>query len=241
MRLKVSRSFRPGMPSTLVLFLLAAVFTNMGVWQTKRAAEKEQTEQLHQTAGKVTLQQALASELRFSNISVSGHFDPERHVLLDNQIWKGRGGVHVFTPFHTLDGTTILVNRGWLPLAADRQSMPEIPTPDHETVLRGIFNTFPVPGRLLGSADDMRSAQWPKLVTYLNHENIAESLNSQLENWVIQLFKSEKAGFEDRDWKPVFLSSRRHKAYAFQWFALATTSFLLWLFMGFRQEVDEKQ
>ena len=218
-----------------MLFILASLFASLGMWQTKRAAEKEQTEIQHRTASTVSFKTALARDERFARIDVSGHYDPFRHILLDNQIWKGRAGVHVFTPFYTTDGTAILVNRGWLPLAADRQTLPDIPTPQHETVLRGMLNTLPVPGRILGQADKMNQNQWPQLVTYLNLENITESLDVSLENRIIQLSDSEQAGFEGRDWKPVFLTSRKHKAYAFQWFALATISIVLWIITSFRK------
>jgi len=235
MTLKVFRSFRPSISGTVALFILASLFTSLGMWQTKRAAEKEQTEIQHQTASTVSFKTALARDERFARIDVSGHYDPVRHILLDNQIWKGRAGIHVFTPFYTHDGTAILVNRGWLPLTADRQTLPDIPTPQHETVLRGILNTLPVPGRILGQADKMNQNQWPQLVTYLNLENITESLDVSLENRIIQLSQSEQAGFEGRDWKPVFLTSRKHRGYAFQWFALATISIVLWISTGFRK------
>jgi cytochrome oxidase assembly protein ShyY1 len=235
MTAKVSRLFRPSISGTLALFMLTGLFASLGMWQAQRAAEKEQTELRHRMATRVSFETALAKDERFARIDVSGHYDPVRHILLDNQIWKGRAGVHVFTPFYTLDGTAILVNRGWLALTADRQTMPAVPTPQHETVLRGMLNTLPVPGRMLGQADRMNQSQWPQLVTYLNLENITESLDVPLENRIIQLSASEQAGFEGRDWKPVFLTSRKHKAYAFQWFALATVSIVLWVFTGFRK------
>ena len=222
------------------MLALTGLFVSMGLWQTNRAAEKSEIEQQHSSASIVSFQRALTGGHRFARIDVSGHYDPERHILLDNQIWNGRGGVHVFTPFHTLDGTTILVNRGWLPLAPDRRSLPSIPTPQHETVLKGILNTFPVPGRILGAADKLYANQWPQLVTYLNYKDIAQSLNLPVEKWVVQLSKSEQAGFEDRDWKPVYLSSSRHQAYAFQWFALALVSLVLWVLMGYRKPGEEQ-
>ena len=238
MTLKVSKSFKPSIASTTSIFLLIALFANLGLWQTKRAAEKSATEQLHQAATPHVFEQALKEKKRFARIDVTGHYDPIRHILLDNQIWNGRAGVHVYTPFNSLGGTTILVNRGWLPLAADRQSMPEINTPQHQTVLSGMLNIVPVPGRILGRADQLDKDQWPQLVTYLNLEDIAGSLDAPLENWVIQLSDADQTGFEGRDWKPVFMSSRRHKAYAFQWFALATVSFVLWLLISFRKSSE---
>jgi cytochrome oxidase assembly protein ShyY1 len=235
MLLKVFKSFRPSRPATLSLFLLALVFTVMGTWQQKRAMEKTALEQQHQVAQPMPLATALVQESRFSPVDVNGRYDERRHILLDNQIWQGRVGVYVFTPFYTSDGMTILVNRGWLPLTLDRKTLPDIPTPQQEFTLRGRLNTLPVPGRLLGSPDKLKSGQWPQLVTYLNLSDISASLGTPLENWVIQLSKSETGGFEGREWKPVFLSSSRHRGYAFQWFALVAACFAMWIFLGFRK------
>ena len=159
MTFKVPRSFRPALPATVALLFLATLFASLGTWQTTRAAEKLDLEQQHQAATIVSLEVALANDQRFARIDVNGHYDPLRHILLDNQIWQGRVGVHVFTPFHTLEGTAILVNRGWLPLSADRQNMPVIPTPQHENVLKGMLNILPVPGRIMGQPDKLKHDQ----------------------------------------------------------------------------------
>ena len=232
---KVSGVFRPSIIATVILFLLAVLFTNLGMWQTKRGAEKSATEHQFATAKPLLLETAIGQESRFAHIDVGGHYDSKRHILLDNQVWQGRAGVHVFTPFSTNEGTVILVNRGWLPLPAGRQSMPEIPTPQQQTILRGILNTFPVPGRVLGPPDKLVGNKWPQLVTYMNPANISVALNTPLAKWIVQLADTEPAGFDGRDWKPVFLSSNKHRAYAFQWFALAGISIVLWVLNGIRR------
>jgi surfeit locus 1 family protein len=232
---RLFKTFRPSKAATLVLFLLACLFMMLGSWQQKRALEKAELEQQHRTALPLSLEKAIAQGSRFSQIDVSGHYDANRHILLDNQIWQGRAGVYVFTPFYTTEGIAILVNRGWLPLAPDRQTMPEIPTPQHQIVLKGMLNTLPVPGRILGSADQLKQEQWPQLVTYLNLTDISGLLDTPLENWVIQLSISETNGFDGREWKPVFMSSERHKGYAFQWFALVAACVVMWVYLGFRR------
>ena len=234
MAFELFKSFRPGRLATVVLFLLAFLFATLGTWQTNRAADKEAIEQEHRAATALPLELALARDARFARIEVNGEYDSNRHILLDNQVWQGRAGVFVFTPFYTVGGITILVNRGWLPLAPGRKSMPQIPTPQHETVLKGMLNTSPVAGRILGSRDELRKDGWPQLVTYLNLADISDSLGVSLEDRIIQLSQSEQDGFEGRDWKPVFLSSSRHRGYAFQWFALTAASFAMWLVTGFR-------
>jgi surfeit locus 1 family protein len=235
MVLKVFKSFRPSVSITLVFIVLVCIFTILGTWQLKRASEKNALEQQHQVATALALETAIEQNSRFARVNVRGHYDPVRHILLDNQIWQGRAGVYVFTPFYSLSGSVILVNRGWLPLGAERKMMPEIPTPEQEIILKGMLNNIPVPGRILGTADNLKQDQWPQLVTYLNLSDISESLNTPLENWVVQLSKQELGGFDGREWKPVFLSSDRHNGYAFQWFALVAASIIMWLYLGIRK------
>jgi len=234
-------AFRPSFAGTVVLFLLAAFFVNLGMWQSRRGGEKLELENQFQTAEFLPLATALALDNRFARIEVTGHYENKRHILLDNQVWHGRAGVHVFSAFTTLEGDTILVNRGWLPLNAERNSLPEIPTPEELSTVEGILNIAPQPGRILGPADKLSADQWPQLVTYLNIADISKALDTPMPERVLQLSASAPAGFEGRDWKPVFLSSDRHKAYAFQWYALALTSIVLWAFGGYRKTTDKNQ
>jgi surfeit locus 1 family protein len=238
---KVSGIFSPSLIATVVLFLLAALFANLGLWQARRGDGKVATEQQFATAKPLLLLDAIQRKARFAQIDVSGHYDDKRHFLLDNQVWHGQAGVHVFTPFYSREGTVIMVNRGWLPLAADRKTMPAIPTPQNQTVLRGMLNIFPVPGRKLGPADQLSTTKWPQLVTYLNVADMSVALDTQLAEWIIQLSDTEQAGFEGRDWQPVFLTSNKHKAYSFQWYALAGISIVLWISNGIRRSREKIQ
>lgn len=238
---KVFKSFRPPMAATLALFLLACLFATLGTWQQRRAAEKRAIELQHRTAPSLSLESAIDRKSRFSTVDALGRYEGTRHILLDNQIWHGQVGVYVFTPFHTVLGTTILVNRGWLPLSPDRKSLPKIPTPAGEVVLRGILNTPPVPGRLLGPADRLDQHDWPQLVTYLNLADISAILGAPLEDWVVQLSDSEPGGFEGRDWQPVYLTSSRHQGYAVQWFSLLAACFVMWVFIGLRKQTGTKK
>lgn len=241
MRPKVFKSFRPPRAATLALLLLACLFASLGTWQQKRAAEKRAIERQHQTAQSMTLESAINHKSRFSSVDALGHYDPDHHVLLDNQVWQGQAGVHVFTPFYTTGGMVVLVNRGWLPLPPDRQSLPRIPTPAGEMVLRGTLNIPPAPGRLLGPADSLEANTWPQLVTYLNLPDISAILGTPLEDWVVQLSASEPGGFEGRDWQPVYLTSSRHQGYAVQWFSLLAACFVMWIFLGLRNQTGSKQ
>jgi surfeit locus 1 family protein len=214
--------------------LLAVVFASLGQWQRHRAVEKAVLEKKFLNAGDVPLEQALRMDLRFAHVSAKGHYDQKRHILLDNQVYHGQVGVHVYTPFYLADGKAILINRGWLPLAANRKKLPPVPTPAGPLVVRGRLNTAPVPGRRLGPADKLERNHWPQLVTYLDIADISRAIGTPLDPHVVQLASSEPSGFSGRDWKPAYLTAARHRAYAFQWFSLAAACIVMWLFTGLR-------
>jgi surfeit locus 1 family protein len=220
---------------SLGLALLAALFASLGIWQTHRAAEKTTLEAQHRDAPRLPLAAAIERDERFARVTASGRYDTARHILLDNQLWQGRGGVHVFTPFATTGGQVILVNRGWLPLPPDRSAMPDVPTTVRATSISGILNVFPVPGRMVGEADELAPDRWPQLVTYMNHGDIERALGVALEDRIVQLSPADPHGFEGREWKAAFMSSERHRGYAFQWFALTAACVVLWLVTGFRR------
>lgn len=227
--------FRPSPALTLVLLALALVFLRLGLWQLDRKAEREALFESFRNAPEMSIGQALESEVEFARVAANGQYDPTRHVLLDNRIWNGRTGVHVLTPFTLRDGHTLLVNRGWLPLAADRRSLPEVATEAGARLLQGRL-VRPAPGGpRLGEDDVLATDRWPQLVTYLDLASVAAALGEPLLPWMLQLDAGEASGFEDRQWQPAVTQPRQHSAYAVQWLALAATAAVIWVVLGLRR------
>jgi len=170
----------------------------------------------------------------FTQISLKGRFDLDRHLLADNQVLNGRSGVHVYSLFLTEHGEALLVNRGWKALPANR-SLPVIETVAGLFLISGRLGSLPVPGRQLGPPDIVDPEHWPQLLTYPDLATMESALGMDLYPWVLYLDEASPGGFEGRDWKPVFMTPDKHRAYAFQWFALAFASFLAWVFLGVRR------
>ena len=227
--------FRPSLALTLVLAVLALVFLRLGSWQLERKAEKEALFEAFAAAPELSLEMALAQEREFARVEAHGRFDPRRHLLLDNRIWNGRAGVHVLTPFTLDDGRTVLVNRGWLPLAADRRSLPEVPTDGSGRTLRGRLVRPPAHGPRLGDADVLVADRWPQLVTYFDLDAAAAAVGKPLLPWLVQLDAAEAGGFEDRQWRPAVMEPAVHGGYAVQWLALLATTLVIWIVLGLRR------
>jgi cytochrome oxidase assembly protein ShyY1 len=183
----------------------------------------------------LSIEDALARSTLFARVEVPGHYDPVRHILLDNKVLGGRAGVHVLTPFVIHDGREILVNRGWLPLPPDRRSLPVVVTDGGPQTIRGVLVKPSAGGPRVGDADILVRDHWPQLVTYLDLDAVGAALEVSLEPWLLQLDPDDASGFEGRQWKAAVMGPEVHGAYAVQWFALSLTSFIIWIALGVRR------
>jgi cytochrome oxidase assembly protein ShyY1 len=227
-------SFRPSWQATLVLALLAGAFAGLGNWQWQRAAAKLTLMRAFDEAPEI-LELTAADARRFARISLRGQFDPTRHFLIDNRIHESRPGVHVLTPFTTQEGAVLLVNRGWLPMAADRRSLPTVPAVEGPASIHGILDELTVPGRRLGEPDRLSPLRWPQLMTYPNLGDMATALEADLYPLVLLLDAASPGGFEGRDWQPVYVTPQRHRGYAFQWYSMTAAVAVAWIILGLRR------
>ena len=226
--------FKPTLALTLLLFVLAALFASLGYWQLQRKAEKAALFDQFENAPALDIARAVAEGHRFARVDGFGRFDTERHLLVDNRTLNGRVGVHVLTPFILGDGRVILVNRGWLPLAPDRSSLPEVPTDGSSRTIRGRLNGLETDGPRLGDPDRLDPQRWPQLVTYLDRKPLEDALGAPLPPWIVQLDADQPGGFGDRSWKAAVMPPETHGAYAVQWFALSIAALIIWGAMSYR-------
>lgn len=227
--------FRPSPGLSLTLLVVGLVFARLGWWQLEREEQKQRLFDQFADAPMMTIEQALQKPDGFSRVEAWGHFDPQRHILLDNKIFKGRAGVHVYTPFYLENGDTLLVNRGWLPLQADRRQLPEIPTTTEKRMISGLLKQPSPGGPRLGDADQLSVDRWPQLVTYFDLDAISKSLEVPLKPWQLQLDPDDPTGFEDRQWQAAVMTPAVHRAYAWQWFSLAVACIIIWVSLGFNR------
>lgn len=220
---------------SILMLPLAAGFSALGCWQLQRADEKAALIEDFESGERQNLDDSLDGEERFVRVRATGRFDADKHILLDNRIYQGRAGAHVFTPFTTFNGTTILVNRGWKPIPPDRSTLPVIETPAVPVDISGVLAPPPEHRQRLGEPDILKTDEWPQLVTYLDIEQAATAMNLRLPNRVIWLDAGDSAGFEDREWSPSTMKPEQHKAYAVQWFGLAVAALVIWVILLMRQ------
>lgn len=217
-----------------VLFVaMLALLLTLSIWQWQRGAEKDalltrQVDRSDLPVIELTNFAELPADIADRPMRLRGHFLPEYRVALDNQMRQGRAGYEIHMAF-MLAGTNeaVLVNLGWLPTDRDGGQLPpesfaEADRISGTAVLPSAFITVGQPELTRGlwragriKPDDW-SAQW----------------GIQLQPWVLRL-APEVPGFYLRDWAPTgqqLMSPDRHRAYAFQWFALALAWVACWWF-----------
>lgn len=221
---------------TLVYLLLLPVLLALGFWQLDRADQKraflaQQKQGLN--AEIVHLSPATADNLqnlKYKRAEVAGRYDGAHQFLLDNQISGGKAGYFVLTPF-ILEGSTkaVLVNRGWLPLNQDRAKLPDIRINGMQTrIIKGRINSFPSVGIKLPGAE-IPTVGWPSIVQVADAQILAKTLGYPLFQFQIELEKTLPEGYK-RDWRDAaIMPPEQHVAYAMQWFALAFTLTMLFI------------
>lgn len=227
--------FRTSIKLTVLLGVLTFIFGNLGLWQLERKAVKQELFDQFENATALPVMEAMEIEEKYALVDAYGHYDSERHILLDNKIEEGRPGVYVFTPFILQNGTSLLVNRGWLPMPADRRSLPDVPTNDSMITIKGRLNSLPSSGPRVGDADALVTDHWPQLVTYLDLIPVSRALDLPLSSWLVQLDATDPSGFGKRKWTAATMGPGIHGAYAFQWFALAAATICIWIVLGIRR------
>ena len=226
-------------PTLIYIGLLPALLA-LGTWQLDRSQQKRTLLELQQQAPaseRLPLSSVIennAETLRYRQVEVSGHYDVAHQFLLDNQISEGKAGYFVLTPFIlTGKSQAVLVNRGWIPLTQNRSILPDLQLSQADTMISGRINNFPSVGIKLAGTE-IPTAGWPAVVQVVDSEVLAKKLGYSLFQFQLELAKELPDGFK-RDWHTsTIMPPEQHTAYAFQWFALALTLTILFIWYSFK-------
>ncbi len=225
----------------IAALLAIALFANLGLWQSRRAVEKQA---MLDAAAQVMSRReakplAMAGDAQrgrdYDWAAGRGHFDARDALLLDNQQRNGRAGVRAYRIFVPSQGAPLLVDLGWLPLPGDRR-LPKVSRPDGERELRGLLVPPPSTGLALGPALGRQGDAW--LMTRVDLAAIAREtgLSVPLAPRVLRLDPAIELGYErDLELLPNTLPPDKHRGYAVQWFALALAVLATALILTFRK------
>lgn len=226
----------------LLALILAGLFASLGTWQWGRADHKramlaEVRQAVDRRDDAAPLSAAGDERLRgdYGWAAGEGRFIEAPAVLLDNQGRQGRPGVRVYRAYApAAGGAPLLVELGWLPVAADRR-MPAIALPGGSVGLRGLLAPPPAAGFV--SAEPARQPGGELLVAALDTHRLADALGvPSLAPRVLKLDPQLPLGYpRDLDILPNTLPPERHVGYAVQWFGLALAVLATAAVLGLRR------
>jgi surfeit locus 1 family protein len=154
----------------------------------------------------------------------------------------GRPGYRVLTPLARADGLGwVLVDRGWVPLGATRESLPDVAVPDGERAVSGVLDTLPEPGLRVGPAAAPGAASWPRVLLFPTEPDVEGALGRDVESRIVLLDAGVPDGYE-RQWRPSLgFGPERHLGYAIQWFAFATVAVVLFIALNLRRRPPDEE
>jgi len=243
-----SRVFAPRAVGVALAALGLAVFVSLGYWQLGRAREKQALFDAFMAGSQDTVDATglgFDELARYQHVRLRGSYDATRQILLDNMpSVAGRPGYRVLTPLARADGHGwILVDRGWVPLGATREDLPDVSVGVREREVSGILDVLPIPGLRVGPAASPGAGGWPRVLLFPTEADVESALGVDVESRIVLLDAGAPDGFE-RKWRPSLgFGPERHLGYAIQWFAFALVTVVLFVALnlrrvGARQESD---
>ena len=232
---------------TLLLAAACAGLASLGVWQQHRAHEKQTRYQAfadRQAAPPLAFEtivpSAPLSDSLWRRVTLRGHY-LDMYVVLDNRVSQGRPGYEVLTPFLAETGSAVLVDRGWVPLPDDRNTIPDVLAPADPTTLSGYIGPEPTVGIELEASAGQAEIMSPQVfrVQRVKVDGVESLLDRPLWPGIVYL-DAAALGALTVDWQLPGDGSARNRSYAVQWFAMAVVlaGIGLWNLYGKRRRHD---
>jgi cytochrome oxidase assembly protein ShyY1 len=228
---------------TLLALLAVPLCLAAGQWQWHRYEQRHaanQTQQRNLAAPPVEARlltgpdRDVAAADRWRTVTATGRYDPANELLVRNRSQDGAPGFYVVTPLITADGSAILVNRGWVGLAATAAARPDVPAPPAgETTVTGRIR--PSETR---RGTGIRQTSAPAGQVYLiDTEEIGERLPYRLDRAVLELVSQRP---QPRDAPapvpaPDKATEWMNFAYALQWHLFAGLVPVGWLILAVQE------
>lgn len=239
----LKREFRITAAGLSLYVLCLGLLCSLGFWQLGRAEQKRQFLQQQQLASEAAAVDLNRSPVvnrdaaRYQKVAVTGGYDAAHQFLIDNQTLEGKPGYFVVTPFLIDNAHAVLVNRGWVPLGADRATLPDVAINAEVERVEGRINHFPPVGIRLKGAE-IPTEGWPAVVQVVDADVLSAKLGYELYDFQIELDAKAIEGYR-RQWKAAsIIPPEKHLAYAVQWFGLALTLTGLFIWISSRKRSE---
>ena len=228
-----SEKFKPGKSITIFFIFFASVFFALGLWQIERGQAKANIILEFENNLKKDASVFSEDSKKWDKVFINGTWDNSRQMLVDNVINRGIAGYKVLTPFKISNSDTfILVDRGWIPREASRQTLPNI---DINNIKEKVFGTLENPELGFVLSDILVSGDWPKVSQTKNLNVIRKEYNDTLAQFILVADPILKNSLEYLKIIPTNMMPSKHYGYSAQWFTMFLVLCFMYIWLGYKK------
>ncbi|GHG01326.1 SURF1 family cytochrome oxidase biogenesis protein [Streptomyces zaomyceticus] len=234
---------------TLIALALIPTMIELGFWQFHRHERRVTQNSL--IADNIAAKPLPVEELTSPGHTVprsdywrpataTGTFDTAHEVVVRRRTSSDdRIGVHILTPMVLRDGRIVLVNRGWVPAAADQHSFPPVPpAPKGEVTITGRLKADETTGA--SGIKDLKGLP-DRQVMLINSRQQAGLIGGEVLGGYLEQTEPAPAGdTPELIPEPDHDSIGAHMAYAVQWWLFAAGVPVGWVILVRREKLDRK-
>ena len=228
-----SEKFKPGKSITIFFIFFASVFFALGLWQIERGQAKANIILEFENNLKKNASVFSEDSKKWDKVFINGTWDNSRQMLVDNVINRGVAGYKVLTPFKISNSDTlILVDRGWIPREASRQTLPNIYI---NNIKEKVFGTLENPELGFVLSDILVSGDWPKVSQTKNLNVISKEYNDPLAEFILVADPILKNSLEYLKIIPTNMMPSKHYGYSAQWFTMFLVLCFMYIWLGYKK------
>lgn len=222
--------------------ILGVVFVNLGEWQLRRLEERQQrndvilvNEAAEPKPYELVFGRPITDDDQWQRVRVRGTFDAQQQFQVRYRYNNSQPGYEVVTPLHTTTGQTVLIDRGFIPVAGGEQ-IPDAfpaPPPGEVTVIGHVRRNEQGKSQAIDPVDNrIRLINSPAIATTLPYP--------VLDGWIaaVEVSPPQQAEFQPLELPEI--SDGPHFWYAMQWFLFALIG-LSGLFVFIRGDVKDRR
>jgi surfeit locus 1 family protein len=217
-------------PLRLTAFTLAglAVLIGLGVWQLQRLAWKEGLiARIEARAERkpMSLERAIALTREGANpcyyrVRAEGRFHHRRERYLYALSLDGKAGWHVITPLETVDGTVVLVDRGFVPDTLRDPSSRALGQIEEVVTVTGLVRTPEAPSIFIPDNDPEANLWFSRDLRAVAHSMFPGG-TTEVAPFFLEAEASDVPGGWPEGGQTRLSLTNNHLQYALTWFGLA--------------------
>jgi surfeit locus 1 family protein len=210
---------------TIFVTLFITLFCFLGTWQLYRLQWKEDLiNKIDQGLKSTPIRYSEKITNDYQRVILNGKYNFENQIYLYSLNSNGQPGFDVITPFQTIEGYNILINRGWI--NKEMKNNPTIDSVDKKKI-QGLMRKI-VKKNIFKPENDVQKNIW----FTINLNQIKEITGKNFSNYVI--FLEDNMINSPTPKKITIDVPNNHLKYAITWYSISIS--ILFYFLYFRKQ-----